>query len=154
MISTGIISAILKIKFFLDPLIFSVNLFWWPWEHAAEVLQGGVLDWGPQLLSSGIYPAVAVSQLLLHTAPHQNVAGTLIQIPSCRHKTPLLVSSGSKNWCLCWTFGGQWTCQEDRERRKLNSMDYFWICLQIAFFPFYFPHFLYYKNITTDRHSP
>lgn len=91
MISTGS-SAILKIKFFLDPLIFSVNLFWWPWEHASRSpTKGGVLDRGPQLLSSGIYPALAVSQCLLHTAPHQSLGDT--------NTDPILVDTR----LLCWS---------------------------------------------------
>ena len=95
-LSTGS-SAILKYKFSLDPLIFSINLFWWPWECAGRSpMKGGVLDWGPQPLTSGIYPALAVSQRLLHTAPGQSLAGTLTQIPCCRHKIPLLVSPSSR----------------------------------------------------------
>lgn len=55
-LSTGS-SAILKYKFSLDPLIFSINFFWWPWGCAGRSpMKGGVLDWGPQPLTSGIYP--------------------------------------------------------------------------------------------------
>lgn len=75
-------SAILKIKFFLDPLIFSVNL-WWPWEHASRSPTKGVfLTEDPNCWAWNLSPALAVSQCLLHIAPHQSVAGTLIQIPS------------------------------------------------------------------------